>query len=285
LLLCDARGRLILVGDRNRRLYCLPLATRDSQNATELRIGPLEELSSEDASAWAAEFAVWNGDSRLVGMAKENRWSVPNARMSITIPTGVTPGFRPQHLAIDPRGNWVIVATTEDDEVLVWDVGQQRFKIRLTSSPPRRVMFSPNGQWLAVIDAGRCRLWNTRTWAEQPRAPRAALEGDCAFSPDGRIVAVTPTVSAIELYRIPEMDRLARLAMRDDEAVATMCFTPDSAMLIACSPEGVVNTWDFRQIRGALRSIDLDWSLPECPPADRDQRPPALHIHRVNNPP
>jgi WD40 repeat protein len=141
---------------------------------------------------------------------------------------------------------------------LLWDLttGQKVVEFR---SETRSVVFSPDGQTLALADAGRhVRLIEARTGKELRTIEGSFLSGDVlsctfpvatqgtgwpiAFSPDGRTLAALSTSHAIRRWSVATGKELP-LPGPNLSTVQTVALSPDGKLLAAAG-SGHVRFWD-----------------------------------------
>jgi tetratricopeptide (TPR) repeat protein len=98
---------------------------------------------------------------------------------------------------------------------------------------------------------------------------RTKSSAELAFSDDGRMLAVPPTMSEILLVDPRDLSELARLRSRELMLLSVLRFSPDGSLLVAGTSAGYIHVWDLRRIRARLKDMHLDWDLPAFgPPPD-----------------
>lgn len=130
-------------------------------------------------------------------------------------------------------------------------------------------LFSPDGRQLLTATIMKYCLWNAGSWEpawEIRREPRSDSAGSAAFTRDGKILAVVPAPSAVQLYDCVTQRLLARLQAPDTDWSSLILFSHDGALLVTVTGAGDAWVWDLRRVRERLREIGLDWDQPPYPP-------------------
>jgi WD40 repeat protein len=83
-----------------------------------------------------------------------------------------------------------------------------------------------------------------------------------AFSPDGRLLAVTDALGQVRLKDPMSLRTIATLSLPERVKIMSLRFSPDGQLLTAGTDGARVQVWDLRQIQDSLRSMGLDWDGP-----------------------
>jgi WD40 repeat protein/Tfp pilus assembly protein PilF len=216
-----------------------------------------------------------SADGRVIASAQE--WGAVVRREEFgdcLIP--LTPHRQAWFVAASPRGDWVATAChrSTDVYVKVWNARTGELAADLPVTLRSLPVFSPDGRWLATWGDG-CRLWRVGTWEEGPK-----IDGrECAFSPDGRILAVETGMGAIRLLNPNSGAEFARLENPNRDHASFLAFSRDGAGLAtACHDAFAVHIWDLRAIRGELAKRQLDWNLPPYPLAEEPANTPPIQL-------
>ena len=123
----------------------------------------------------------------------------------------------------------------------------------------RSVAFSPDGRWLVTSTIEEYRFWAVGTW-ERRRVIRRdwGLNGQAAFSRDGRMLALAHSRHAVRLHDAATFAELATLEAPDPRQITWLCFTTTGGLLVATT-DHAIRLWDLRAIRTQLRAMGLDW--------------------------
>ena len=182
----------------------------------------------------------------------------------------VTLGPHPniQWVAITGDGRFVATGTWQGAGVKVWNVATRQLLKDLPASRNAKVLFSPDGRWLAT-SADDYRVYEVASWKLQWRipVPRDGHElNDLAFSPDGQTLAIGNHPRNIHLYATATGERLAILEPPQQAFIVALAFSPDGTTLAALQRNRAVHLWDLQRIRRQLGELNLDWDQPPYPP-------------------
>ena len=113
----------------------------------------------------------------------------------------------------------------------------------------RAVEFSPDGQTLAVATAIGVSLYDVKTTSEIGRLTGSTVGGvhDVAFSPDGAILASTPSGGLIELWDVKTRQNIATLIEHNRRVrygISAITFSPDGRTIASGDHEGRLKLWD-----------------------------------------
>ncbi|MFJ8159417.1 TIR domain-containing protein [Streptomyces sp. NPDC096136] len=195
---------------------------------------------------------VFAADGRLFVMADKGGTILDAKDPSHPVPLGPLPGTT---VAASPAGN--LIATQQEEGALsLWVVSataQLRLTATLTSPPvqlvfpqPQHVMFSANGQVLALgSQDNRVRLWDVADPAHPVVRPDIQVTStlgvvSVAFSPDGTTLATAGHSGVVWLWDISDPTRPrsgARLSGHTSE-VGALAFGPDGRTLASVSSDG-----------------------------------------------
>lgn len=167
--------------------------------------------------AWDAQsgkqLQVRSGISTKPGAARDFQ-DVRNGQ-EITLPS-VESNFRIEGKTISADGQRIAAIGSELKDkntiiglvILVWDAatGKRLHTLRTSGFMPQSaIAFSPNGNYLAVVNDRNIQLWNLQTGRLQTTlVGHGSLVMELAFSPDGRLLASGDLNGRIILWRMPE---------------------------------------------------------------------------------
>src|SRR5262249_56500888 len=112
--------------------------------------------------------------------------------------------------------------------------------------------FSPDGKWLATVSGSECRLRRVGTWQLDRRISGDPNLGDAwepAFSPDGRVLAISYLTRVVRLIEVSTGNELATLTAPTPLVGYHLQFSPDGSQLAVVSQTHVIQLWDLRLIR------------------------------------
>ncbi|HEX4608735.1 MAG TPA: hypothetical protein VH092_11080, partial [Urbifossiella sp.] len=237
----------------------------------DYRLGPPERLlAAARPEQWAAsgdlgtvaipEYSdgatVWRGAGRAVRLGQQNDV---------------------RYCAVSPDGRWVFTGShivRGDPGARVWD---------LAADPPAATdlptdgncagWFSPDGRWLVTGGYGY-RTWAVGSWAEAPSPNLRGLAAGCAFSADGRVMALSAGAGGVRLVEPATGREVASLTAPERSRLVPVAFTPDGGRLAAVGAETqALHVFDLAAIRAGLRELGLDWDAAPIPAAARPPDP------------
>ncbi len=296
--LTRGRHETVLFHPRDGRLFsfgrpgltCWPIRTTPGP-APVVQVGPAQVLPG---TRTRHEFrAALSQDGRLLAMNQSDRERV--LVFPVDRPQDVRALADCRHvlsLALSPDGRWAAAGVSSQTAgVKVWDTSNGRLVHQVTGRKDQErafVGFSPDGRWLATGGNSTYRLYRVGSWELGPVFPRDQPEmwiGPLAFSPDGRLLALTPTVSTIRLMDLTSGQEITTLAAPEPLPITWLTFSPDGSRLAAAAESSVLQIWDLRKLRGGLHALGLDWELPPYPPDRHPDAPPQLLRLEVLHPP
>jgi eukaryotic-like serine/threonine-protein kinase len=163
---------------------------------------------------------------------------------------------------VSPDGRWVATGSGELPEgagAKVWDAATGELKAELPVGRWSSVWFSPDGKWL-VTGGGSYRIWEVGSWREGPPLGGPEDGSVCAFTRDGKVLALSDIPGVVRLIRPDTGHELARLTAPVQTRLCPKCFTPDGNKLIVVGNDTkTLHVFDLHRIRSQLRELDLDW--------------------------
>jgi len=201
-----------------------------------------------------------DGDDRL------RIWDVAPARVRKEI-RRLGPSVR--LVALSPDGARVAVGTYDEqnkNQMRVYDLKSEE---RLFSSAGQALAYSPDGRWLASLDADNktVLLLDARTHETAARFEgHEKLVYSAAFSPDSRLLATCSQDSAVRLWQVPS-GACRELTGHTDEVFA-VAFHKGGTRLATGGRDGAVWLWDLQRGDVVARlpgHITYVWSLAFSP--------------------
>jgi WD40 repeat protein len=151
--------------------------------------------------------------------------------------------------------------------VKIWDTRTGECVKELAAGDGCQLQFSSDGRWLLTTGGQKFRLWETETWREAKSWGPTPPGGRGAFSPDGRLLALSDFQGAIRLLSLPGGEEIGGLPTSENEPMHPVLFTPDLAWLVAqdYAAESLF-VFDLRRVRAGLAELGLDWDSAVWPP-------------------
>ena len=125
-----------------------------------------------------------------------------------------------------------------------------------------RFEFSPNAEFLAVLDADNLRLFRTTSGEVRWRVPRhdsyPRVSG-VAWSEDGHWVAAALVRRDVSLISARTGEVVVQLANPSMAAVTEAVFSPDGRYLAVTLADQSVLLWALKALHHDLAGLGLDW--------------------------
>jgi WD40 repeat protein len=276
-----SRGyQFLWVGDKTESLYLsgapglIRWPVHPSTNAGEICFGPPEAIGPGRSNGLVRSSA----DGKLIAAVCRDHCHVFDAVSRAELAqTGYQRGMT--YPTFSPDGQWLATGVLDQKGVRIWQARTGRLARELPTDGSWDVLFSPDGRWLVAGARTECCLWDVGSWTLRLRAARASLAAamvKMAFSPDGRILALTPTPNSVRLLDLATDRELATLETPGLASISWLAFTPDGAQLVGSGGTHSIHVWDLRLLRQKLAAMDLDWKQPSFPPAA-----PQADVERV----
>jgi eukaryotic-like serine/threonine-protein kinase len=239
---------------------------RNEADGRRLRVGPPQPLAATFTAHWFAN----DEKGRFLAIPNHNQGAILwDRETKRTIALGPQDDVRT--CAVSPDGRWVATGThslREGAGAKVWDARTGKHMADLPVTGFCSVRFSPDSKWL-VTTGGRYRIWRVDTWREGPALGETmSFSNDCAFTADGKLLALGDTLGVVRLV-VPDTGKeVARLTAPEQTRLRPLCFSPDGTRLITWGLEtSALHVFDLRAIREQLNELGLDWDAPPLPPA------------------
>jgi WD40 repeat protein len=111
-----------------------------------------------------------------------------------------------------------------------------------------RLVFSPDGRWVAAADSGHeVGVWDTtsRRRVGGPLTPLPGRSVLClAFSPGGERLAVGYDNGRFVVWGLISRQATASTLGQHEEPISSLSFSPDGQLLVAGDGEGRISLWD-----------------------------------------
>ena len=164
----------------------------------------------------------------------------------------------PKHLlvavALSPDARLLI--TSDDRNIRVWDLRQNKFAFRMRDDMPefvQGVAFSPDGKLAAAVCSadswesdrpGLLVIWNTADWSEAKRIPLDCGGKDIAFSPDNHYLAVTRRDNTVGLWKSPDWNSAGEILPMGGY-ISAITYTADGKSIASADHDNGVAVWQL----------------------------------------
>jgi WD40 repeat protein len=183
---------------------------------------------------------------------------------------------------VSPDGRWIATAAWQGRGVKIWDARTRKLARDLPVPGTAGVEWSPDGRLLATSLGKENLLWDSGSWEVVRRFERVDqgdLPGPLAFSPDGALLALAHSRTAIQLVDPATGETLAIFEPPDLSYPTVFRFTPDGTRLVVGGhPAHLLHVWDLALIRRRLREMRLDWDRPPYPVLPSEEITQPLRI-------
>jgi WD40 repeat protein len=171
-------------------------------------------------------------------------------------------------LALSPSGQWVAAGNYQAPGFHVWRTTEQggdepeSHQLLSSNGSAAQVVFSPDDKYLIACANDRYLWFEVGSWRLRQEIIRPTLvEGSAAFSPDGRLLALTLGPREVQLREVASGRVLANLnSGRDPVNILNLQFHPrrDDQLYLACGPYGI-RLWDLEKVKETLDGLALGW--------------------------
>jgi WD40 repeat protein len=146
-------------------------------------------------------------------------------------------------LAFGPDSK-VVASGGHSNVVRLWDSATGREIGKLDAPVPNGTAISPDGKWLAAVRLDQQgSLWDLASRQKVRDLPAASFGRSVAFSPDGRLLAVTSGDGVLRLLAPSSgnVQREFKVGMHLETNLSwRLSFAPDGRHLITANPNGTV---------------------------------------------
>ena len=147
---------------------------------------------------------------------------------------------------ISPDGQWIVLGSV-DGRVSLLNInsGEEEQILSLPNVPVHDVVFSSNGQFIAIGDElGDLRLWDTKTKTviEQLKGHKARVNS-IAFTHDDKLLASASYDGTIQLWVMDKLGELPIVLKDNGSYIWDIAFTAGNKHLIAGGNNGETRVW------------------------------------------
>jgi tetratricopeptide (TPR) repeat protein len=182
-------------------------------------------------------------------------------------------------ISISPDGQWVATGNWHGVGVKLWNVAEGRLvdEDLWPHVPNAGVKFSPDGLRFAASSESQYRVWEVGTWELLYAGARNdnGVGRKLAFSPDGKVLAVSTSSQLVRLLESATGTELATLNSPYSFNIDHLAFNSQGNCLIAL--DRPLHIWDLGAIRAGLGQLGVDWGqLPYPTGPTRKQVQPLI---------
>jgi WD40 repeat protein len=247
----DGRRILTASGDRT----CGQWDLESGQELRELVLEHPDWVTSLDISADGATVVTTCDD----GVAR--LWRLADAAPLAAVRA---PDKAFNSAALSPDGSTVVLSSTEDRRVWLWDVSTARVAINPTAGEANAAAqlleplldfsqlggevwmasFAPDGGHVLTLGGNDAQLWNLQSRSRVVRFSAHGAVASAAVSPDGRLVATGSWDHSAKIWDADTGQAIRKLEGGHTAHVNTVEFSPDGAQLLTASDDGTAQLWD-----------------------------------------
>jgi signal transduction histidine kinase len=274
-LLCfhPDRPELYLTSERETAVRKLTFDTTTTPPTLRLGDAPPIPLPPNFSSHWLA--LSRNGQTAALGSFFEGRTFVTDlatpekvvwlkdlghlTRLEAQSPAASATGGGT--LALSRDGRWAVCGFVHPHGTKVWDA-RTGGSVATLSSENTVVEFSPDDRWIAAGDRSQFQLFRSGDWQKVWQVPREGVlltAGPCAFSPDGRQLAVAKSPQNAAILDTASGNELAQLVAPRPAAIKTIRWSLDGRRIVIGTSENLVQVWELDALRTELASFGLNW--------------------------
>lgn len=173
------------------------------------------------------------------------RTSAANAPAANIQPANIT------QIAFSPDSRYIAAISRDASLIHLWSVESGGLIRQIpTSAPVTQLTFSPNGVWLATLQADRAiTFWQTDTGTRAAHLPQTASVNTIEFSPDGQFLLSAGDDRTAKLWQLnfEQANSLkveAATTLTHPHAVKQAIFDETGQRIATTSLDGMVRLWD-----------------------------------------
>ena len=163
---------------------------------------------------------------------------------------------RPVEAAAADTAEQILATCTPDGDLRVWDLvlGTERLRFDVPKDS-YELHFAPAGATLAVVSSSAgVQLWDAASGKLVSRCKLPTATRTCAFTPDGRILALAARdKEGIYLWDLSR-DQISK-TLESDQSYFRLCFSADGTQLLAGGRTSDVVIWNVRSGREQARLL------------------------------
>ncbi len=251
-----------------------------------------KELYTLSPNAADATSLAFSDDGKTLAVGASNAvqfWDVSHKEPSLPFTDDAAMIFAPDQkfwLALSPGGMVTRYNTDSFSDTRVWTLtpfGNPLAKRDVTNPGNKNipVALAPGGNLLATRRGEELKLWDISSGEPKLQATlKGGVQGEIAFSPDGKTVATASSVEIVEWWSTDKDQSRPVQPIRELSSIKAMAFSPDGKILAVGGGNGRANTglvtlWDAQthqqlatQIEGGHEGVEVDVTSLAFSPTD-----------------
>ena len=226
-----------------------------------LKQGSRPDIKPEQLDASGSDYnrACMSPDGQEVAYACGSQIRLVNSQLGLDCPPPAN------WVAMSPDKKWVAASPWAKFGVRLWNARTGERVRDFPFSVSVFVAFTPDSRWLVTGASDEFCFWDVNTCKPGPRIPRqdtAEFYGNVAFSPDGKLIAVSISRTVVELLDAATFEPLVCLQTPKPQMISWLAFSPSSRQLAVATSTAFIQLWDLVALRGRLALLGLDWGQP-----------------------
>ena len=252
-------GTAILFASKKDRIVMSRLATVVRKDAVEITMKAPEELNLGPFDTNELLIGVQAGGESFAYRPASNVVKIANLNSDILLTREFESPIA--SLALSTNGRSLAVALPEEDRIVVISTQTDQVIAIVNTSRPSYVSFSPNSEFLASSNGKLCSIRKGPEWNGDVLVGPNTHIADVAFSADSRLMATSTAHDELSIKRVSAAGPAAVIAIREDEDVLNMKFSPDGNRFLVLTRKGLVYYWDLAWLDRQLVPFDFKVSL------------------------
>lgn len=165
--------------------------------------------------------------------------------------------------------------------LIAWNTATGKIIWHQPSKGRGPLAFAPDSRRLGATSDDGVSVWdvpeNRLIW-RRPKTGDANSRDSLAWSPDGRLLAVTFTMFQTGLIDAGTGAVITRMEHPEPSLITMLNFSPDGGQLAVGCDSGRVQLWNLRELRRELAGLKLDWNLPPITPLAAGLASPRIQM-------
>ncbi len=164
-------------------------------------------------------------------------------------------------LSLSANGRLLAAALPDQNSIDVISTLVDQVIAVIKTPVPTYVEFSPDSNLLASSNGKACVIRKRPEWDGDSMPGPSQHISRVSFSADSRLMATATGPDELTMVQAGQTDAVAVIAVREDETVSNMKFSPDGTKFLATTNNGLLYFWDLAWIDERLSPLDFDVQL------------------------